>query len=154
MKTIFTFFALSLSIHAFAVSENSTWEEIKNSNKVSALAPTIAFDAGAAISFVSVLDVCSNGNEVQTINKMNVYKHVQIGHKNDIEVIGSKNLTHEKTYTHLVWRKLPGSSSEVQVEITETIADDYKVDVVEKMLGSSKTGRKLFQKEYSISACK
>ncbi len=146
--------SLALSTATFAVTVNSSWESIKADRFVSALAPTIAMDAGAAVTFMSVLDLCSNGDEVQTIEKQNVYKHVVINNRNNIEVIGTKFLTHPLTYTHLVWRKLPGSSTEVQVEITETIELDYNVAVVEKMLGSSKIGKKLFTKEFSIPACK
>lgn len=154
MKTIIALFNIALATNSFAVTVNSSWESIKASRNVVAKAPTVAFDAGAATTFISVLDLCANSEEVQTIEKQNVYKHVMLNNRNAIEVIGTKNLTHPITYTHTVFRKSPGSSSSVEVEVTETIAIDYNVDVVEKLLGSSREGRKLFVKEFSIPACK
>ncbi len=153
MKSMIVLALLSLSTSVFAVSENSSWSAIKASKSVSAKAPTIAFDAGAATTFVSVLDLCTDGENVQTLNKMEVYKHVMRNNRNALEVVGTKILSKPLTYTTTVWRKVGASSTSEQVEITETIAVDYDIAVVAKILGTSREGAKLFTKEFSIPAC-
>jgi hypothetical protein len=154
MKNVIAILSVLLSLNSFAVTANNTWEEIQAARNISIKAPTVAFDAGAALTFISVLDLCVNVDEVNTLVPFNVYKHVVIGHRNDLEVIGHKILSKPLTYTQTVWRKLPGSSTEVQVEVTETIAQNYKIDVVSKMDGSSNEGNKLFTKEFLMPLCK
>ncbi len=155
MKTLLTMTLLIATVQASALTKNSTWEDINSALNVSIKAPTISFNAGAAVAYISIFDVCTANNEIETVLPMNVYEHTMINNQHALKIVDKKVLTQPLTYTHTVYKKSIGSTSGevVAVEVTENIALDYNVDVYSHVTGTSHDDLKLFTKGYSIPVC-
>lgn len=153
MKTLLALALVIVSAQAFSLSNNSSWQEITDARNISIKAPTVGFNAGAAKTYVSVLELCVRGSKVETLVEMPIFEHAIIDNRNTLKVIDNAVLTQDISYEQVVYRKINNFGPTVPVTITGTIALDYNIDVYTRYMGTSHDGDKLFTKAFRIPHC-
>ena len=149
MKNLLIIAALFVGGNAFALSQNSSWEEINASYKTNVKAPQVAFAAGQATSFVTVFDVCHAGDTVRTTKAMPIYKQVRHGRDGmELVQVGSEVLETSSSYTVTIDPE-HGPSRTVNMEIGRF----YNIDVFAASRNDRSEGNLLFTKSFTMPIC-
>ena len=152
MKALLTL-TIALASHAtFALSSQDSWETILNTKNIQTQATTVAFSAGDATSFVSILEVCAlNANQFATVEPQNIWKVERVSNTTQHQVIGFERLVGSNKATSMV--KSVGTSSPVYTPVIKEISRVQNVDVMYKIVGSSSSATKLFTKSFTVPDC-
>ncbi len=134
MKSIIALSSLVIAANAFALDVR---------------APKVFFKAGAVTTAVSVLELCVNGDELQTLNEKPVFKHVKVGKEHDIAVVGYEVLSTARTFEKTIPAGKDGRNEKV---ITVTLPLDYSIEVYSDSRGD-REGTFVRSFDFSIPAC-
>lgn len=121
-----------------------------NTLAIDVRAPQISFNAGEATTFVSVLEVCHNGDAFETLNEKEIFAHVREGKTDNLVVVGYDVLSRPRTFTKTISTGKDGNREEV---VTVTLPLNYTIEYYSNRRGKVE-GSLLYTKSFSVPACK
>lgn len=151
MKFLIAILALSLNVHAASgrLGPQSDWSDIMSSRNIQVSAATIAMNAGDVTTMVSVMDVCAlNENEYMTLVPMNIWQVTRESNRTVHKVVGTARLVGTNSYVSM--EKISSSSYRPLVRKIERL---QRVEVQHKIIASSSSPVKLFNKDFYIPDC-
>lgn len=154
MKNILLVLMSAASITSFAaINTSSSWGDIKTSTKVIANAPTIPFSTGkAGTTYVSVLDVCTSGDKLLTMNKQSTYDINTTDDSQEMVKTGEEVLS-----TPIKFSTLVASANESDFSFINSERPlEYQIAVTDIGLNTDtqSEGKQLFTRSYKIQPCK
>lgn len=124
---------------------NLSWAQIFNDPDLQVQAPAISFFDGVTYNYISVLETCLNGNQIETIQRKPIYEEKDVGGDRTVTIIIDQNFW-EKSADQELNTLIAGNS--IALRATESAEGTISYPVA---IHETKSIKRFFGKSFAIA---